>query len=164
MRSVGSRPRAALSIGELSQETGVNIETIRYYERIKMLPAPPRTASGRRIYGPSETRNLTFIRRSRELGFTLSEIRALLALAGNNGKNTCAEVRQLAAGHLADIRAKIADLRAMASVLSDAVRRCDAGELPGCPLIDALSATSPLTGCENTPGDWQTRHSGRSKA
>jgi MerR family mercuric resistance operon transcriptional regulator len=142
MPSVAPRLPAALPIGELSRRTGVNIETIRYYERIGMLPAPPRTASGRRVYGPAETRSLTFIRRSRELGFTLDEIRALLALSADDGKNTCAEVRQLAASHLADVRAKIADLRAMASVLSDAVHRCDAGELPGCPLIDALSAES----------------------
>ncbi len=90
------------------------------------------------------TRTLTFIRRSRELGFTLDEIRTLLTLSAHDSKNTCTEVRDLAARHLADVRAKIADLRAMATVLSDAVRRCDAGELPGCPLIDALSATAPL--------------------
>jgi MerR family mercuric resistance operon transcriptional regulator len=144
MRSAASESPPALSIGELSRRTGVNIETIRYYERIKMMPAPPRTPSGRRIYGPAETRSLAFIRRSRELGFTLKQVRALLALSADDGKNTCGEVRQLAASHLADVRAKIADLRAMASVLSDAVRRCDAGELPGCPLIDALSAAPPL--------------------
>jgi MerR family transcriptional regulator, mercuric resistance operon regulatory protein len=142
MRSVAPHSPAALSIGELSRRSGVNIETIRYYERIKMMPAPPRAASGRRIYGPAETRSLAFIRRSRELGFTLEEIRALLALSADDGNNSCAEVRQLAASHLADVRAKIADLRAMASVLSEAVRRCDAGELPGCPLIDALSAAT----------------------
>ena len=145
MRSVAPQSPAALSIGELSRHTGVNIETIRYYERIKMLPAPPRTASGRRVYGPVETRSLAFIRRSRELGFTLEEIRALLALSADDDKNACAAVRQLAAGHLADIRAKIADLRSMARVLSDAVRRCDVGELPSCPLIDALFAESPLS-------------------
>jgi MerR family mercuric resistance operon transcriptional regulator len=122
----------------------VKIETIRYYERIKMLPAPPRTTGGRRVYGPAETRSLTFIRRSRELGFSLYEIRALLALASDNGTNTCAEVRRLADHHLADVQARIADLHAMASVLVDAVRRCVAGELPGCPLIAALSAESAL--------------------
>jgi MerR family mercuric resistance operon transcriptional regulator len=144
MRFVAPQPPATLSIGELSRRTGVNIETIRYYERIKMVAAPPRTSSGRRVYGPAETRSLAFIRRSRELGFSLEEIRALLALSADDGKNSCAEVRQLAASHLADVRAKIADLRAMARILSDAVRRCDAGEVPGCPLIDALSAVSPL--------------------
>jgi MerR family transcriptional regulator, mercuric resistance operon regulatory protein len=145
MRSVAAPSSRGLLIGELSRRTGVNIETIRYYERIKMLPAPPRTASGRRIYGPVETRTLAFIRRSRELGFTLDEIRALLALSAKNGQAACADVRELAAGHLADIRANIADLRAMARVLSDAVSRCDAGEESGCPLIDVLSAVLPLS-------------------
>lgn len=128
-----------LPIGELSRRTRVHIETIRYYERIKMLPAPPRTASGRRVYGPAETRTLAFIRRSRELGFTLDEIRALLGLSAKNAQDACAEVRGLAASHLKEVRAKIADLRAMERVLADAVRRCDAGEAPGCPLIETLS-------------------------
>jgi MerR family mercuric resistance operon transcriptional regulator len=102
--------------------------------------APPaRTASGRRVYGPGETRTLAFIRRSRELGFTLDEICALLALSVKNGQNACAEVRELSARHLGEVRAKIDDLRAMERVLADAVRRCDAGQAPGCPVIDALS-------------------------
>lgn len=139
MPEAASPHPSALPIGELSRRTGVNIETIRYYERIKMLPVPPRTASGRRIYGPSETRILSFIRRSRELGFTLNEIRALLALSADGGQGACAEVRELAAGHLGAVRAKITDLRAMEHALADAVRRCDAGEMTGCPIIDTLS-------------------------
>jgi MerR family mercuric resistance operon transcriptional regulator len=74
------------------------------------------------------------------LGFTLDEVRALLALSADQTEDTCAEVRHVAVGHLMDVRAKIADLRAMERVLSDAVRRCDAGEPPGCPLIDTLSS------------------------
>src|SRR2546423_1095354 len=80
-----------MPIGELSRLCGVHIETIRYYEKIGMLPAPPRTESGRRVYGPKETRILVFIRRGRELGFTLDQIRALLNLGGP-GKASCAEV------------------------------------------------------------------------
>ena len=83
MPSPSPRHPAVLSIGELSRHTKVNIETIRYYERIKMLPAPPRTTSGRRVYGLGDRRTLAFIRRARELGFTLGEIRALLALSGS---------------------------------------------------------------------------------
>jgi MerR family mercuric resistance operon transcriptional regulator len=148
MHSVVPPSPVALSIGELSRRTGVNIETIRYYERIKILPKPPRTASGRRAYGQAETRSLFFIRRSRELGFTLNEIRALLALSAESRQGTCAEVRELAAGHLGEIRAKIADLGAMERVLADAVRRCDAGETPGCPLIETLSQAEALQdGC-----------------
>jgi len=123
-----------------SRRTGVNIETIRYYERIEMLPAPPRTASERRLYGPAETRTLCFICRARELGFTLNEIRTLLALSAGSRRASCTAVRELAAGHLAEVRAKIADLSAMEQILADAVRRCDAGETPGCPVLDALSA------------------------
>lgn len=139
MPSAASQQPSGLPIGELSRRTGVNIETIRYYERIKMLPAPPRTASGRRVYGSAETRTLAFIRRSRELGFTLDEIRALLSLSADGGQGACAEVRELTAGHLGEVRSKINDLMAMERVLADAVRRCDAGEVPGCPLIDTLS-------------------------
>src|SRR5438874_7629074 len=100
-------PRAEnISIGELSRFSGVNIETIRYYERIKMLPTPPRTASGRRIYDATHLRILSFVRRSRELGFSLDEIRALIRLGGPE-KATCREVRAIAAHHLEDIRAKL---------------------------------------------------------
>ena len=82
MLSITASRAKKMPIGELSRVTGVNIETIRYYERVKMLPAPPRTASGRRVYGSNEARLLAFIRRSRELGFSLDEIRALLRLGG----------------------------------------------------------------------------------
>ena len=133
-----SRLSVSVPIGELSRRTGVNIETIRYYERIKMLPRPARTSSGRRIYGPAETRILAFIRRARELGFTLDEIRTLLAPSAKNGEGACAEVSELASGHLAEIRAKIADLKAMERVLAAAVRHCREGKASGCPLIDAL--------------------------
>jgi MerR family mercuric resistance operon transcriptional regulator len=131
---------ADIQIGELSRRTGCNIETIRYYERIGLLPPPPRTASRHRLYDPADVHRLTFVRRARELGFSLGEVRALLALSANTGRETCVEVRELAVGHLVDVRAKIADLRAMERVLVHAVRRCDAGEPHGCPLIDALSA------------------------
>jgi MerR family mercuric resistance operon transcriptional regulator len=139
MRAAAPSVAAAISIGELSRRTGVNIETIRYYERINMMPHPPRTASGRRVYGQTESRTLGFIRRARELGFTLDEIRALLALAAEGGHQACVEVRDLAARHLADVRTKIADLKAMEGVLADAVHRCDQGEPTECPLTDALS-------------------------
>jgi MerR family mercuric resistance operon transcriptional regulator len=132
-----------IAIGELSRQTLCNIETIRYYERIGLLP-PPRRQGGRyRRYDGDDIARLKFVRRSRELGFSIDEVRALLTLSADTKRETCAEVRQLAAGHLADVRAKIADLRAMERVLSDAVRRCADGELAGCPIIDTLSAAKP---------------------
>jgi MerR family mercuric resistance operon transcriptional regulator len=131
---------AGVHIGELSKRTRCNIETIRYYERIALLPAPARSAGRYRVYDTNDVRRLTFIRRARELGFTLDAVRTLLALSDENGSAACAEVRQLAGTHLAEVRAKITDLRSMERALADAVRLCAAGELPGCPLIDALSA------------------------
>jgi MerR family mercuric resistance operon transcriptional regulator len=128
----------AIPIGELSRRTGCNIETIRYYERIGLMPVPPRR--GRyRSYGGDHVARLGFVRRARELGFTLDEVRALLGLAVS-ADASCAEVRDLAAAHLKDVRARIADLRRMERVLADSVRACDAGQDLGCPLIDTLYA------------------------
>jgi MerR family transcriptional regulator, mercuric resistance operon regulatory protein len=124
-------------IGELSRLTGVNIETIRYYEKIKMLRPPPRTEGGRRIYGPAETRVLAFIRRGRELGFGLEDIRALIAL-GAPGKASCADVREIAAHHLDNIRAKIADLRKLERLLSKTIAQCSGNRVPDCPVLDIL--------------------------
>ncbi|MBV6486653.1 MAG: HTH-type transcriptional regulator HmrR [Pseudorhodoplanes sp.] len=126
-----------LMIGELSRQTGVNIETIRYYERIKMLPAPPRTTGGRRIYGPLETRTLLFIRRARELGFSLDQIRALLALGGP-GKATCSEVCAIATRHLDEICSKIADLQKLKRLLSRTVAQCSSDAVPDCAVLDVL--------------------------
>ena len=130
---------ADIRIGELSRRTGCTIETIRYYERIGVLPHPARTESRYRLYDSEAVRRLTFVRRARELGFTLGKARALLALSAESDTVSCADVREFAADHLADIRAKIAALHAMERVLSDAVRRCEAGDRPGCPVIEALT-------------------------
>jgi MerR family mercuric resistance operon transcriptional regulator len=130
--------RIVITIGGLSERTGCTIETIRYYERIGLLPSPERR--GRyRSYTTVDVRRLTFVRRARELGFTLDEVRALLALSATNEQRACAEVRDISATHLADVRTRIADLRDMERVLAAALRQCDAGEGPGCPLIEALS-------------------------
>ena len=132
--------RAGIQIGELSKRTNCNIETIRYYEQIALLPAPARSAGRYRLYDTDDVRRLTFIRRARELGFTLDEIRTLLSLSASDGPGACANVRALAESHLAEVRAKTTDLRAMEHALAEAFRRCAAGEIPGCPIIDALSA------------------------
>jgi MerR family mercuric resistance operon transcriptional regulator len=127
-----------LPIGELSRRTGCNVETIRYYERIGLLPPPPR--NGRyRSFSAGDMARLVFVRRARELGFTLDEVGALLKLSAIDGGSACGEVREISAAHLADVRARIADLRAMERVLAAAIRQCDAGQQPGCPLIEALS-------------------------
>ena len=90
--------------------------------------------------GRLDVRRLVFIRRARELGFTLDEVRALLRLSEADHGTTCADARELAACHLAEVKTKLADLQAMERTFAEDVRRCDAGEVPGCPLIDALSS------------------------
>jgi len=137
MRAITASRAENLPIGELSKRGGVNIETIRYYERVKMLPAPPRTASGRRVYGTMDLRILVFVRRARELGFTLEEIRALLRLGGPE-KATCREVRAIAARHLEDIRAKLSDLKKLERLLSKTVARCSGRTAPECPVLEIL--------------------------
>jgi MerR family transcriptional regulator, mercuric resistance operon regulatory protein len=139
MRAITSSRAENLPLGELSKQSGVNIETIRYYERVKMLAPPPRTDSGRRVYHSTDLRILVFIRRSRELGFSLDEIRALLRLGGPE-KASCREVREIAAHHLEDIRARLVDLKKLERLLAKTVARCSGRMAPDCPVLDILDA------------------------
>ncbi|MEC4681621.1 MAG: helix-turn-helix domain-containing protein [Nitrospirota bacterium] len=126
-----------VTIGGLSKQTGCNIETIRYYERIGLLPKPPRTEGGHRLYEREQIKRLVFIRRSRELGFSLDEIRTLLRLV--DGKRyTCQEVKALTEEHLGDIKKKIADLKKLQKTLGEISAQCQGGQVPKCPIIDAL--------------------------
>lgn len=139
MGTITSSRAEAFSIGELSKDSGVNIETIRYYERIKMLPPPRRSANGRRVYGAADKRMLAFVRRARDLGFTLEEIRALLALGGPE-RASCADVHKIASVHLANIRNKLSDLIKLESILAETVAQCSEGSTPDCPVLDILDA------------------------
>lgn len=136
----GSRSNGAarLQIGELARRTGCNIDTIRYYEKIGVLGSPVRTEGGFRTYSTDDVQRLSFIRRARELGFPLEEVRAMLRLSDERAQ-PCVEVQQIAVGHLADVRCKIADLRAMAAALEILIEKCDQGRLGPCPLVEALS-------------------------
>jgi MerR family mercuric resistance operon transcriptional regulator len=137
MTTITAARADGLTIGQLSKLTNVNIETIRYYEKIGMLPPPPRTEGGRRVYGRLQTRMLAFIRRARELGFSLDEIRALLRLGGPE-KATCGEVKTIATRHLEDIRAKLSDLKKLERLLSKTVARCTGRAAPDCPVLEIL--------------------------
>ena len=126
-----------LTIGDLARETGAKVETVRYYERIGILPSPARSPGGQRRYAPQHLKRLNFVRRARGLGFSLDDVRSLLRLVDEGGTG-CEEVRGIAGAHLDNIALKIADLRRMAEVLAEMVRRCDSGDVPGCPIIEAL--------------------------
>jgi MerR family mercuric resistance operon transcriptional regulator len=126
-----------MAIGDLSRHTGCNIETIRYYERIGLIPTA--TRRGRyRSYGDEDVNRLRFVRRARELGFTITDVRALLGIAKAE-EQSCDKAREIAASHLADVRIKIADLVRMEKVLAATVIACDRAEHNGCPVIETLS-------------------------
>ena len=124
--------------GDLARLTGCNLETIRYYETIGVMPEPPRSSKNYRVYDDSHVTRLRFVMRARGLGFTLDEVRDLLAMV-DGGQQTCGEVQALATAHLATVRAKIADLRRIEHVLSSTVAQCTGDDVPECPVIDALT-------------------------
>lgn len=134
---VKGRRGGGISRGELARRTGINIETIRYFERIGLIAPPPRTGGGHRIYDMGHVRTLGFVRRARELGFTPEEVRAILDLGGP-GTACCAEVREIAAHHLDQVRAKIADLAKLERLLASTIERCSGGAVPECAVIDML--------------------------
>jgi MerR family transcriptional regulator, mercuric resistance operon regulatory protein len=128
---------AKRGIGALSERTGCNVETIRYYERIRLMPIARRSEGGHRVYGDAEARRLGFIRRTRQLGFTLADVRTLLRMV-DGGRHTCAQVKRITEHHLDDVRRKIADLRKIERVLGEMAARCDRGTVPQCAVIEAF--------------------------
>jgi len=132
----------SITIGRLSAATGVNIETIRYYEKIGLTGKPRRSAAGRRLYDAQDISCLNFIRRGRELGFSLNAIGSLLALEAQHAP--CSDAKAITELHLEDIRARIADLKRLEDTLSKLAAACDLSEPSQCPVIDALGRdTSP---------------------
>lgn len=128
-----------MKIGEVSKRTGVHIETIRYYERIRLMPKPHRSEGGQRFYNEDHEKRLTFIRRCRALDFPLADIRFLLQIAEKDTPS-CAEVEAFAGKHLGRIRAKLKELRAMERTLKGLVAECRTNRRPACPVIERLSA------------------------
>ncbi|AGI67432.1 mercuric resistance operon regulatory protein MerR [Octadecabacter antarcticus 307] len=124
-------------IGEMSKRTGVNIETIRYYERIKIMPQPDRTEGGNRQYNHDQLKRLSFIKTSRELGFSIDEIRALLEMVDRQDF-TCGEVHGLTIGHLASMCEKIKGLRKLEKALVGMAAECSQGDVPECPILETL--------------------------
>jgi MerR family mercuric resistance operon transcriptional regulator len=128
----------SLTIGEVAKAADVGIETVRFYEREGLIPEPARRQSGYRQYPPDTVRRLRFIRRAKELGFTLKEIGELLDLRVDP-QRTCADVRDLAKAKMADVEAKMLDLARIQAALTDLVRTCRGkGPTSECPILDAL--------------------------
>ncbi|WP_380871875.1 Cu(I)-responsive transcriptional regulator [Sphingomonas sp. DBB INV C78] len=134
-------------IGALAERTGTNAATIRYYEQIDLLPRPDRQEGNQRRYGDDDVRRLTFIRRCRDFGFSIEQVRTLASLVQDRSRS-CMEARDLAQIHLATIRAKLRELRALEKSIAQFVEVCDAecvgGPGPDCVILDDLSGKSPV--------------------
>lgn len=130
-----------MRIGELGKQSGTLVETIRYYEQVGLMPAPPRTHAGYREYRPEHLQRLIFLRRSRELGFSIEEIRSLLRLTEQRNQS-CETVTRVAAQHLSDVRGKLADLRQLARGLQTLIGSCGGGQIADCKILEALTRVS----------------------
>ena len=134
----------AMKIGEVAERSGVNLQTIRYYERERLLPAPPRLASGYRLFTEDTVRRVRFIKRSQELGFTLAEIRDLLTLRVDESRSS-SEVRSIAEAKIADIEGKIRSLAAMKAALTHLTGRCSGrGPASECPILESIDSDEVL--------------------
>ena len=126
-----------LTIGKVSQRTGCNIETIRFYEKEGLLPAPGRTAGGHRLYGSEDVKRLVFVCRCRELGFSMHEIRQLSLLVDCDNVS-CKSVKAIADEHLRDVRSKLDELKKVERVLRRLSDQCSGADVPQCPIMDVL--------------------------
>lgn len=126
-----------LSIGQLATAAGTAVETVRYYEKIGLLADPARTAGNYRSYGSNDVARLTFIRRARNLGFGLTEVRSLLGLADDRDL-PCEEVDALARKQLEQVDRKITDLQALRNELSHLIAQCSRGTVADCRILEAL--------------------------
>lgn len=127
-----------LMIGDLAKRTGTKVNTIRFYEEIGLMPEAPRTPGGRRTYGEPQVRQLGFIRHARELGFSVDEIRSLIALSANPDQD-CNETGTIARQHLANVEDRITRLIALRDALSAATRSCDGGRIADCRVMEAIT-------------------------
>lgn len=134
-----------MRIGELGRATATKVETIRYYEQTGLLPAPARTGGNYRSYGEVHLARLSFIRRARDLGFSIDQVRALLDLSDDRMRD-CATVDRIATEHLREVDRKIADLTALRRELSALIASCDGGTVAECRILEALAPVAETPG------------------
>ena len=130
--------REHLTIGKLASATGVGIEVIRYYERAGLIAPAARTEGNYRSYTESDIVRLRFVRRTRDLGFSIKQVRALLSIS-NQSERDCGNVNEIASNHLAEVDRKIADLNMLRRELAEAVASCDGGTMAACRILEAFS-------------------------
>ena len=134
-----------MQIGTVAEKTGVSAKAIRYYESIGLIAAAERTHSGYRVYGDHDVQTLRFIQRARGLGFSVGEVANLLALWHDSERHS-AQVKALAANHVAEIDRKIVGLRGMRDTLTDLMERCHGDDRPDCPILDDLAGAGSFGG------------------
>ena len=134
----------SFGIGELARATGTKVETIRYYERTGLLSAPPRTDGNYRAYAQRHLGHLSFIRRARDLGFSIEQVKALLGLADQR-ERSCEAVDVIAREHLSEVERKLADLTALRRELTALIGQCRRGTVAECRIIEALAPESSAT-------------------
>ncbi|MDP9587755.1 UNVERIFIED_ORG: Cu(I)-responsive transcriptional regulator [Shinella zoogloeoides] len=135
-----------MNIGEAAEATGVTAKMIRHYEQIGLIKAAGRTGAGYRVYGPNDLSTLSFIRRSRDLGFSISQIRDLLALWQDRARAS-SEVKRIASDHIAEMRAKMRLLEDMVGTLEHLSANCHGDARPDCPILQQLATGNAETSC-----------------
>ncbi|MBS0399353.1 MAG: Cu(I)-responsive transcriptional regulator [Proteobacteria bacterium] len=128
-----------MNIGEAARDSGVSAKMIRHYESVKLLPAAQRSVSGYRLYGSNDVHILRFIRRARDLGFSIEEIRNLLGL-WQNRRRSSRQVKALAQAHVDDLDTKIRKLRSMKTALERLIHCCQGDDRPECPILSELAS------------------------
>ena len=129
-----------MNIGQAAQASGITAKMIRYYESIGLFPQAGRTANGYRDYETADVQRLRFIRRARDLGFSLKRIRELLELWSDQDRHS-ADVKSLALAHIAELEARAAELKGMMKILRTLARACDGDQRPDCPIMEELGAS-----------------------
>lgn len=131
-----------MNIGQAAKASGVSAKMIRYYEAIGLIPAADRTESGYRTYGPNEVHTLKFVRRARDLGFSVEEIGELVALWNDRGRAS-ADVKTIALRHIEDLDRRARELEEMSETLRRLARSCHGDDRPDCPIIESLADPAP---------------------
>lgn len=148
-----------LTIGQLARETGTKVETIRFYEKSGLLPAPARTEGNYRSYDTAHLNRLSFIRRARDLGFSLDQVRTLLALSDDRDRS-CAAVDKIAKEHRDEVERKIADLQSLKNELDRMIDQCGCGVVADCHIIESLSPRHESAAKVTRPADSRSSPSG----
>ena len=148
-----------MNIGEASKRSGVSAKMIRYYESIGLTGAAKRTAAGYRVYDETDAHRLRFVRRARDLGFPIDKITLLLGLWGNQRRSS-AKVKDLALTHVAEMKARIADMQAMVATLEHLAKTCHGDDRPDCPIIDDLARPAMASNAPQPAGQRRAQTSG----